>query len=179
MSLNELPKIKESEIVYDCFFRIRRDLLQLPNKKEYSYYSLVTKPIAVMILASTDEGKYVINREYRHPTQTILLGCPGGVKDEGETILDCAERELLEETGYTASSFKILGEAFPFPGVTSQKVFYVRAFQAKQTKQQSLDSAEYIETALFTKEELYQQIKSGIAVDGLLLSALFFNCLQE
>ncbi len=132
-----------------------------------------------MVLATTPEGKFVINREYRYPTKEILLSCPGGLIDEGEEIISCAKRELLEETGYVADKFKSLGSSYPFPGITGQKTIFIRAFGAKKLGRQHLDSCERIETLLFTKETLFQEIQKGTPVDGILLSALFLSALNK
>jgi len=178
MSLNDLPKVVETEVVYDGFFQVRKDRLEFSGEN-YSYYTLKTRPFAVMVLARTSSGQYVINREYRHPTSQILLSCPGGVQDRQESPEECAIRELKEETGYEAVHFKKIGESYPFPGITSQKTLYFLATQAKKTHEPTLERAEFIETLLLQPEELNHAIKMGQPVDGLLLTALFFNCLHQ
>ncbi len=178
MSLNKLPKVASSSTVYEGFFRVRRDLLTLPSRELYPYDILETAPFAVMVLATTPEGNYVVSREYRHPTQSFLLSCPGGIKMEEESAEECANRELREETGFTASTFQVIGEAFPFPGVTDQKTIYMRALNATREGPQALEAAEFIEPVILSEKELKTEILEGAPVDGLLLTALFFNSLQ-
>ncbi len=173
--LNNLPVVQDTETIHTGFFNIRCDRLRIRGKDEYDYFTLVARPFAVMVLATTPEGKYVINREYRHPVNQILLSCPGGVLDDGEAPLDCAARELAEETGYSAEHFEILGETFPFPGVTNQKSIFVRATNAKKTGETSLEYTEFIETDLYTKEEIWKKIHAGEPTDGILCTALFLD----
>lgn len=179
--LNKLPSpdVGDSEIIFNEFFKIRKDQLQLPNHESYHYYTLITKPVAVMILASTREGELIINREYRHPTNRYLLSCPGGLKMEDESIIDCAKRELLEETGWSAKTWKIIGTSFPFPGITGQRTCFVRAKEAYPVQKATLEVAEILQTELISEKNLRELICSGIEVDGLLCTALFFNSLYD
>ena len=174
MSLKYLPTVSKSERIHDTFFNIRKDILQIEGQSDYTYYTLETKPFAVMVIATTADNRYVINREYRHPTEEIILGAPGGSMDLDEDFISCARRELAEETGYTAERFYILGESYPFPGVCLQKTVFVRAINATKMHEPMLDHAEFIEVALFTKEELETEMKK-YALDGILLAGLFLE----
>lgn len=171
-----LPTIIERSIVFkESLIQIQRDQLQIGQQPPYHYYSVLTHPFAVSILAITPEGAFVINEEYRHPTGRILLGCPGGYIDPGEDPLQAAERELLEETGFQAQSFTVIGSAFPYAGVSSQKTIYIRALGATPTAQTNHEVSEVIRPRLFMPEALIQAIAEGVDVDGTLCTALFFH----
>lgn len=171
-----LPNLIESKIVFEeSLVKIRRDQLQIYQDPPYTYYSLITHPFAVAVLATTPEGSYVLNEEYRHPTKHVLLGCPGGYIDPGENALQAAQRELLEETGYQAQSFSVMGSAFPYAGFTGQKTIYIRAYEAILTTQSKPEASEVIQPRLFTQKELMQLIQAGAEVDGILCTAFFFN----
>lgn len=172
----ELPHLIESKIVFEeSLVKIRRDQLQISSNPPYAYYSLITHPFAVAILASTPEGAYVLNEEYRQPTGHILLGCPGGYVDPEEDALKAAQRELLEETGYQAESFSIMGSAFPYAGFSSQKTIYIRALGATFKEQTKHEASEVIRSRLLMPIELIELIQGGIEIDGVLCTALFFN----
>jgi ADP-ribose pyrophosphatase len=175
-----LPTIMESEMIFEeSLVKIKRDQLQINQDPPYLYYSLVTYPFAVAILASTPEGAYVLNEEYRHPTGRILIGCPGGYIDPGEDALQAARRELLEETGYQAESFTIMGSAFPYAGISSQKTLYIRATGAHFTAEPQPEASEIIRTRLLMPNDIMQLMHHSDAIDGVLCTALFFNSISS
>ncbi len=174
-----LPSLLESKIVFhESLIKIQRDQLQIGSHSPYSYYSLMTYPFAVAILASTPEGAYLLNEEYRHPTGHVLLGCPGGYMDPGEEPFQAAQRELLEETGYKAETFSMMGSAFPYAGISGQKTFYIRAHGATLAVQPTPEASEIIYPRLLMPNELLDLIKNGEEIDGVLCTALFFNHYQ-
>lgn len=170
----ELPTVESSEVLFEGFGQLRRDQLRLPNQQLYPYYMFITTAEAVMVVATTDEGKVVINQEYRHPTKQVLLGLPGGLIEGGEDPLVGAQRELMEETGYTADSFELMGSAYPFPGASSQKVLFVHGKRAKKVAEPQLEPAEILQSTLMTEEELMEKIQKGAPVDGALCVALHY-----
>lgn len=173
---NQLPTVLSTETVYEhSFFNLNKDQLLIPGRDNYNYFTLITAPYAVMVLAQTPDQKFVLNWEYRHPTEHVLLSCPGGIQHSDESTSACAERELLEETGYHAQNFHYRGEAFPFPGISNQKIIYFSATQAVLQQPPRREHSELIETALFSAEELRTLIRQGeTPFDGLLITALFF-----
>lgn len=174
-----IPKLENSTIVFDEFAKIRRDTLLFHEKIQYNYYTLVTKPAAVVILALREDGQLVLNNEYRHPTSRILLSCPGGFLADAETAEEGAKRELLEETGYDAKTFQVIGEAFPFPGITGQKIFFVRALGAFKSASPDREPTELIRTITRSLPEVEEEILSGGDIDSLLCTALYYHTLRQ
>lgn len=169
-------RVTKSELVFDGYCKVRRDWIAYESGTTHAYEIVEPpSPIAVMILAQNSKGEFIINEEYRHPTKKWLLSCPGGTLSPQETPEECAKRELLEETGYECSSLSFIGEAFPFPGIAAQKILYFYGEGAKKVQEPELETAEQIETYLMTEETLNQKIASNVAIDGLLLTALFFS----
>jgi|688.fasta_scaffold01230_6 ADP-ribose pyrophosphatase len=174
-----IPETTKSDLVYDGFLKIRRDRLRLPNGTDYYYESLLTISSAVAVVAITHEGQFILNEEYRHPTNQILLGLPGGYIDAKETPLEAAKRELTEETGYAAETFSLLNEIYPYPGISSQKLFVILAEGAKVLKKPELEPAESIHSILKYPDELKAMILAGYPLDGILCSALFLYDLRS
>lgn len=171
----KIPTLLQRTLVFEeSIVKIQRDQLQLDHHPPYTYYTLVTPPHAVVILASTEEGAYLLTEEYRHPTGHILLSCPGGFMDAGEDPLEAAQRELLEETGFQAQSFTLIGEAYPYAGFSGQKTLYIHAQKAQCVSQPKLEASEIIKNKLLTPDALNQAIQTGIHLDGTLCTALFF-----
>jgi ADP-ribose pyrophosphatase len=169
-----LPSLETSEIVFqESLITIKKDRLRNNHQEVYDYYTLMTKPFSVVILAMTIEGQFLLTEEYRHPTGHVLLSCPGGYLEEGESPLQGASRELLEETGFQASHFQLMGSAFPYPGISSQKAFYVYATQAMQVAMPKPERGEVMRTTLIAKEALNKCFQNA-SLDASLCTALFF-----
>ena len=167
-----IPEVKASEIAHRGYFNVRIDLLQLPHGPKLFYSVLEIGAHAAVILARTKEGKFVINREYRHPPGKWLLSCPGGRIDTGESPLEAARRELLEETGYGGGTFTSVGTAFPMPALTDQLIHYVYVENAEPVQPPAREPFELIHTELKTEQELMAEIGSGSPIDGILCTAL-------
>jgi ADP-ribose pyrophosphatase len=172
------PKLKKSKVIYKGFFNLRIDLLESSAGDQTEYSVLEIRNDATAILAETSEGHIVVLKEFRYPTEKHLLGCPGGLIDSKESPLAAAKRELLEETGYTADEFIVLNKAYPFPGVTGQKIYFVLAKGARKISNPMPEPFEFIQTEEISKEDLYKKIKNGQEIDGVLCTALFFRSIH-
>src|SRR6476661_2271132 len=96
----------DSEVVYEGhFLKIRRDTVQLPDGKAASR-EYIRHPGAVVILPLFDDGAILLERQFRYPANRVFIEFPAGKIDPNEAALDCAKRELQEETGYTATDWK-------------------------------------------------------------------------
>jgi 8-oxo-dGTP pyrophosphatase MutT (NUDIX family) len=168
----KVPTIKSTNTVYQGYFDVRVDHLESEAGANMTYTCLEIKAHASAVLARTKEGLLIINKEYRHPTLTWVLGCPGGRIDEGESPLKAAQRELLEETGYSGGSVTLLGEVFSLPAVTDQIIYYTFIDGVTLTDAPKREPFELIHIELMSQEELMQKIASGHPVDAVLCTAL-------
>lgn len=168
-------QVEKKEIIYKGFCDFRLDTLTT-STDSFIYNVLISKHNSVCILAKTDDNRYLITSEYRHPIEKHLLSLPGGIIEKDEDPLQAASRELLEETGYKANSLKILKEAYPLPALCNQKIYFVLAQGIERVQEQKLDPLEEISITLYTREQIYTQIKEK-EVDGIFLTALQLeNC---
>jgi ADP-ribose pyrophosphatase len=173
-----IPEVLQSEIRYQSYLTVREDLLKNQSGIIKPYSVALTPSDAAVVLAKTPEGLWILNKEYRHPTGQWLYGCPGGCIDPNESALEAAKRELLEETGYLADEYLLLGSFYPFPGVCSQKVHLVLAKNAKYSQEPRLDPFEYLQVQKMSPSELQEAILQGAPIDGTLAAALFFAMLK-
>lgn len=167
-----IPSIEGSKTLYNEYIKIRRDTLRYQNGHTHNYYTMETHSEAISIIATTPEGLFLLNKEYRHSCGKVLLCCPGGFLDNNEPPVEGARRELLEETGYTADQFQLIGNAHPLPGLCSQNVSYVLASGVNKVTEPNLEPSEILHPLLMTQSEINQYIANGHAVDGILCSAL-------
>lgn len=173
--LMNLPRVEKSCIVHEGFVKIRCDQLCLPNQHRYQYYTLVTRADAALVIGITPDGLLVLTEEYRHPTENVLLSCAGGyLNDESENPCDAAQRELLEETGFGAEKFLLIGSAYPYPGISGQKIHYIVGMNAIKQTDPKLETTEIVQTVLMSREQLAKEIATGRPIDGNLCTALFF-----
>lgn len=170
----QLPKVKSSRIIHRTgFFSLREDLLE-KNGTLHRYAALACGD-AVTVLAHDEQGRFILNREYRHPTGQILLGCPGGCLEEGEDPIAGGKREFLEETGYSFDEGILMGCCHPLPGLCNQKIYYLFGKNAVKRGEQKLDPLECIEPVLLSEDAIFRLIREGAQTDGILLSALWFK----
>ena len=120
---------------------------------------VVCHPGSVVIVPHLPDGRLVLVRQYRHAVQESLWELVAGGMEPGETPRQSARRELLEETGYHARVIKPLLEFYPSPGILSEKMHLVEAWDLTPSKGQP-DADERIETGFFTVNKVIKMIKS-------------------
>lgn len=174
-----LPEITQGEILYKGFFDLRLDHLRLPHGAELAYTVIAAGVDAVCVIAETEEGHLVVNREFRYPVRHWLLSFPGGRIDPNEEPLTAARRELLEETGFSSDEFQFLGANYPFAATCDQKIHFFLAKNAKRTHTPQREPFELIETSLLSPQALQAEIISGTPVDGILCTALFLKAIAQ
>lgn len=160
-------------MIHEGFLSFRVDRLEKKGHESILYHVVVTKADAVAIIALDTNNNYILNKEYRHPIQKVILGCPGGRIEKNEDPITAAKREFLEETGYASDQWKILGSSFPFPSVCEQKIYYILALNAKKVSSPKTEPFESIQTVALEEKEILKKINEGDNVDGILCSALF------
>ena len=113
----------------------------------------------------------MVERQHRYPLDHVLLEFPAGKLDPGETTLDCARRELLEETGYTAREWAYAGRLHNAPAYSNEfiEIWFARGLVAGA---QQLDAGEFLEVFTMTEAALLAQSASGELTDAKTLVAL-------
>jgi ADP-ribose pyrophosphatase len=151
----------ESELVYQgLFLKVRRDKARLPDGSIHGR-EWVVHPGASAILALADDGRVLIERQFRYAMQQVYVEIPAGKIDPGETPLQTARRELLEETGYTAKQWALLTRIHPAIGFTNEiiDIFVARELGARESRK--LDHGELLEIDWVSVGWLVDELRAG------------------
>lgn len=156
------------ELLQGHFLHAFRDTVRLPNGREATR-EYVVHPGAVMVIPLLDDGRVVLERQFRYPVQQVMIEFPAGKLDPGEEPLRCARRELLEETGYTAREWARAGVLHPVISYSTEliEIWFARGLQAG-TRQ--LDDEEFLEVFTATPQELMDWCRQGQVTDAKTLT---------
>ena len=163
----------DSAVVYDGgFIKVLKDNVRLPDGS-VSTREHIAHPGAVAVLALLDNGKLVMERQFRYAPQREFIELPAGKIDHGEDILTTAQRELLEETGYVASEWTHLTTAWPSIGYANERIeYFVARGLVHQGKQ--LDDGEFLEVFELSLGEALEWIRQGKINDSKTIVGLFW-----
>lgn len=116
------PVVASVPLLKNWLITVRSDTVRLPDDS-HTERTVVTHPGAVAVLALDDARRVLMIRQYRHPVARELWEIPAGLRDaQGESPLETARRELLEETGYRASEWHTLIDYFSSPGYSTERI---------------------------------------------------------
>ncbi|MBK9117856.1 MAG: NUDIX hydrolase [Betaproteobacteria bacterium] len=161
-----------SEVVFSGkLLEVRRDRIRLPDGGE-STREFVVHPGAVLVVPLRDDGRLVLERQFRYPVRRVMLEFPAGKIDAGETPLATAQRELVEEAGYTAQKWKKLGTIHPEIGYSTEFIDIYEATGLEHVGQK-LDDGEFLDIVALTEDELLATYDCGGLTDGKTVAALF------
>lgn len=154
------------------FLDVRRDRVRLPDGREAGR-EYIAHPGAVMIVPLLDNGRLLLERQFRHPMGRVMLEFPAGKLDPGESPLACAQRELREETGYSAREWAHAGVlhnaiAYSTEGI---EVFFARGLIAGERQ---LDEGEFLDLVSHTTAELDAMAVNGELTDAKTLIGLLW-----
>ncbi|MGO8754032.1 MAG: NUDIX domain-containing protein [Gallionellaceae bacterium] len=163
----------DSAVVYEGdFIKVLKDNVRLPDGS-VSTREHIAHPGAVAILALLDNGNLVMERQFRYAPQREFIELPAGKIDHGEDILLCAQRELLEETGYVANEWVHLSTVWPCIGYANERMEYFLA-RGLAHQGRNLDDGEFLEVFELSLPEAMEWIRLGRINDSKTLVGLFW-----
>ncbi len=140
----------------------------------------VEHPGATAIIPLLNESRVLLLKQYRHALKEYIWEIPAGTLDPQESVINCAKRELIEETGYSANRWQKLAEITPVPGYSDERIHIYLATDL-QPAEQNLDKDEIINVHEIEFNEALEMIKLGEIQDAKSITGLFlaFNRLKE
>ena len=169
--------LREQTLVSDQVYRgafldVRRDQIRLPDggtaQREY-----IVHPGAVMVVPLLDDGRLVIERQWRYPLARVMIEFPAGKIDAGEPPLLCGVRELAEETGYRAAEWAragILHNAIAY-STEGIEIWFARGLTLGERR---LDAGEFLEVGSASLDELDDLARRGELTDGKTLIGMLW-----
>jgi ADP-ribose pyrophosphatase len=158
-------QITSSKEIYNCgIFRVTEDEADDPTGFHIKR-SIIRHPGSAVIAPIDEQGRMLLVRQFRLPANRYLWEIPAGKIDDGENAFQAAQRELGEETGLTAKSWKELVSFYPSPGYVGEKMTLFLATDLTQGEAHNMDD-ERIECRWFTPKEVQEAIQTGEVQDA-------------
>lgn len=173
MSDNLIETFVEGERIFSgALLSIQRDIVALPDggvgTREY-----VCHPGACVVIPEIRPGVLIFERQFRYAVKEVMIELPAGKIDSDETLLECARRELLEETGYQANRWRHLGHMHNCIGYSDERIEIFLA-QDLDVGIQSLDEGEFVEVFEMSLDEAERAILEGRITDAKTITCLFW-----
>lgn len=170
-------KILSSEYLFnDLWFKVRKDKCETPGGKIVDPYYVYEFPVWVTALAITEDGKVILERQYRHALGETCIETPGGCVDNTDKSLEEAiARELLEETGYAFTSYEYLGKISANPSTNNNLMHMFLVKGGKKVAAQNLDANEEIIVELVSLEELKDLLRENKLVQAMHVTCIHYG----
>ncbi len=171
-SFNDLPagdshlreeRISGEDIYGGIFLKMKRDKIALPNGEE-AVREYLTHPGAVAVVAILDDGRVLLERQYRYPIAKACIEIPAGKLEIGEDHLLCAKRELEEETGYSAKKWSYIRRIHPVISYSTELIDIYLAEDLVPGKSH-LDDEEFLDVFAAPLDQLIGWVEDGEITD--------------
>jgi ADP-ribose pyrophosphatase len=167
-------KLIERQVIFDGT-KCRLELHHLENEETGKRHrrEVVAHPGAVVILGLLDDDKVILIRTRRYAVGQTLIELPAGTLEKGEDPMNCAGRELLEETGYLAGRLERLSVFYTSPGILSERMYAFAAYDLQKSNS-ALEEGEEIELMPATWDQVLQMLGEGQIQDGKTIATLLW-----
>jgi ADP-ribose pyrophosphatase len=160
------------DMVYDgSLLKVRRDVVRLPDGAQATR-EYIRHPGAVAIVPLFDDGRVLLERQFRYPHRREFIEVPAGKLEPGEAPLATAKRELKEETGYAAAEWTRLGAMHPAIAYTDEAIEIFICRKLQKVGDTALDPGEFVETLVVGFDEAIAMIRDGRITDSKTVCAL-------
>ncbi|GAA0825522.1 NUDIX domain-containing protein [Clostridium tertium] len=146
--------------------------VKLPNGKNANR-DVIKHPGACAVIAFLDSENIILVEQFRLPLNKTLLEIPAGKLNKKEDPMDCAKRELQEETGYVAKEIEYLGSIATAPGFCDEIIHLYKAWNLSLGEKNE-DEDEFTSVKVLNINDLKEMIKKGEIIDGKTISVLSY-----
>ena len=165
-------RLVEKQVIYDGK-KVRLELHHLENEETGTRHKreVCAHPGAVVVLPFVDAEHILLIRNRRYAVGEVLVELPAGTLEKGEDPMNCAGRELVEETGYLAARLKAIGDFYTSPGILSEKMYAFAAYDLTRSAA-APEEGEEIELAPASLDEAIDMIRYGQIKDAKTIATL-------
>ena len=165
--------LKSEHLLKTKWLTVRKDHVRMPSGTEMVDYYVLEYPDWINVIAITEDEKFVIERQYRHGTQSVDYELCAGTIEKNEEPIDAAKRELLEETGYEGGEWALYCESYPNPAAMTTTNYSFLAKGVRFSGKRHLERTEDINIHLMTFEEIKALVMNGGIKQGQMLAPLW------
>lgn len=152
---------------------VRKDHVKMLSGVEMDDYYVLEYPDWINVIAITEDGKFVIERQYRHGTQSVDYELCAGIIEKGEEPIDADKRELLEETGFEGGEWSLYCESYPNPAAMTTRKYSFLTKGVRFSEERHLERTEDISIHLMIFEEVKELVMNGGIKQGQMLAPLW------
>ncbi|MFN3345888.1 MAG: NUDIX hydrolase [Chloroherpetonaceae bacterium] len=161
-------KVLESKYLFKRpWLTVREERLELESGGIIEQFYVFEYPRWVNVVALTKENEVVLIRQYRHAIGEVYFEIPAGVCEDGEDLLEAAQRELLEETGYGGGEWSLFMTLCANPSIQANRTYTFLARGVEKQAHQQLEATEEITVHLKSPEEVKALIFQGEFIQAL------------
>ena len=125
-------RVSRETILDTRFVKVFNDVVKLPAGNVLDDYTVVSLKTGAIIVATDTEGNLITFYEYKHGIRRVVLTLPGGGVEDGQSPLETASKELLEETGYYSDELELVKVLHEYPSKLDHSIYVVRAKNARK-----------------------------------------------
>lgn len=167
-------KVLKSTYSFKCpWLQIRKDHVLLPSGIEIPDFYVEELPNWVNVIAITKDGKFLVEEQYRHGIGQICFELCAGIVEKGESPIEAAKRELLEETGYLSDEWQAFGCYAPNTSGCNNYCYTYIATNLEKVTEPKLDETEEIRLHFFKEDEIKEMMLDGRISEAVMLAPLW------